>query len=98
MARLSVSSRAAVLSWLFLVLATLATSWVAEQHTLNARWAVTIVIVFAALKARVILLHYMELKHAPLAWRVAFELWGVVASLLMLVGWLLSDVEYGRPC
>lgn len=84
------ANRIAVLAWALLMLASLGTWWVAENHSLDARASLVIIVVVAAIKARAIVLHYMELKHAPLAWRLAFEGWILVAALILLLGWFLS--------
>lgn len=88
MARLLV--RPAVLTWLFLVCATLATFWLAESHSLTVQWAVSIVMLIALLKARMIVLHYMAMKHAPRAWRIAFELWAGIVPLWILGFWVVG--------
>ena len=90
MARL-LSNRAA-LTWLFLVGATLATFGLAESHGLRVQWAVSVVMLIALFKARMIALHYMELKHAPRRWRIAFELWVAIVPLWILGFWFASGV------
>jgi hypothetical protein len=46
--------------------------------------------VVSAVKARTIVLHYMDLKHAPLGWRLAFELWAAGAACLILGLWFFT--------
>lgn len=91
MARLSVTRLSvrgvAVLAWLFLVGATLVTYRLVEGHRFGPEAALSMVMLIAAAKGRMIVLHYMELKHAPRHWRVAFELWVVLASSLILGLW-----------
>lgn len=86
MARLSVD-QVASLTWLFLVAATLATYALVERHALGVEGAVSIVMVLAAIKVRMIVLHFMELKHAPRGWRVAFEAWAILVTALILGLW-----------
>ena len=79
------ATRVASLVWLSLLVATLCTWWVAEHHGAGA-WTVLLIMLIAAGKARAVALHFMELKAAPLAWRLVFEAWvllstGMVASL-----------------
>ncbi|MGQ0622063.1 MAG: cytochrome C oxidase subunit IV family protein [Panacagrimonas sp.] len=89
MARRSVN-KVAALTWLFLVCASVATYVLVEGQDLNVEWAVSGVMVIAAIKARMIVLHFMELKHAPVGWRVAYELWVIVATSLILGIWLFT--------
>lgn len=81
----------ALAAWGVLVFATLATSWLADTEAFSVGWATTVILLVAAFKARVIALHYMELKHAPAAWRLAFEAWVIVATSIILAGWWLSS-------
>jgi cytochrome c oxidase subunit IV len=83
-------NRAAALTWLFLVVASLATYTIVEGNGLTVTSAVALVVVIAAVKARMIVLHFMEMKHAPRAWRIALELWILIATSLILGFWLLS--------
>jgi len=89
MAALSLN-RAAVLTWAFLVCASIATGLLIEGKSLSPAAVVSLILLIAVLKARMIVLHYMELKHAPLSWRLAFELWVVAAASLILGIWLFT--------
>ncbi|HKY89572.1 MAG TPA: cytochrome C oxidase subunit IV family protein [Nevskiaceae bacterium] len=89
-------NRAAGWAWLFLVGASLATLVVVESHATRADVAVGVVMILAAIKARLIVLHFMELKHAPLAWRVAFEGWVVVVAALIAGLWFFTNA--GMRC
>ena len=91
MAALSLN-RAAVLTWAFLVVASIATGWLIDGTSLGPAAAVPLILLIAVFKARMIVLHYMELKHAPVAWRLAFEVWVVVAASLILGVWLLTGI------
>lgn len=94
MASLSVN-RAATLTWLFLVCASVATWLLIEDQGLSAAAAISAILLIALLKARLIVLHFMELKHAPLRWRLAFELWVVAASSLILGLWFFTGSNCG---
>lgn len=75
------------LSWLILVAATL-TSWaVGADHGTGALVAV-VVLAIAAAKIRLVGLDFMELRHAPIPLRVAFEaycvaLWALLSGLYL---------------
>jgi hypothetical protein len=89
MASLSVNS-VATLAWLFLAGASLATWLLLEDRAFSPQWTVSLVLAIAVLKVRVIVLHYMEIKHAPLGWRIAFELWPLIAAGLILGIWFYT--------
>lgn len=90
-------NRAAVLTWVFLVCASIATGALIEGKSLGPAAAVSLIFLIAVFKARMIVLHYMELKHAPLQWRLAFELWVVVAAALILGIWLFTGAAGECP-
>lgn len=46
----------------------------------DAHYGTAAVIVIAFLKVRVVFLEFMELRHAPLPLRLAFELWALVVG------------------
>lgn len=76
-------------SWLFLVAATV-TSWaVSAEHGTGSLVAV-VVLGIAAIKVRLVGLDFMELRHAPVPLRVAFEAYclGMWALLSALYLWL----------
>lgn len=76
--------------WLILVAAT-SISFVAFKEVLHSPAGITLLIVgLAYFKARLVLLDFMELRHAPVAWRLAFEIWLAAASLLILAFCLLG--------
>ena len=89
MARMSVN-RAATFTWFFLVCASVATWLLIEDKGLSAPSAISLILLIAVVKVRMIVLHYMELKHAPLRWRLVFELWPVVAASLILGIWFFT--------
>ena len=80
------AQRAADAAWLALVAATLGSWWLAEHHGAGV-WTVTLVMSVAAFKVRLVLLHFMELNHAPRAWRLAFGAWTVASAGLIVAGW-----------
>ena len=83
--------RQAILVWLFLVVATLGSAWLAEHHSLAGRWTGAAVMLVAAVKGRAVILHFMELKGAPRAWRVAFELWIWLCPGLVAALWAITE-------
>jgi caa(3)-type oxidase subunit IV len=73
------------LSWLILVAATLVSWALGAEHGTDSMVAV-VVLAIAAIKARLVGLDFMELRHAPLLLRVIFEtycfvIWAVLSGL-----------------
>ena len=77
----------ATLVWLLLVLATGVSWWSARGGAISSGEATAIVMLVAAFKARAVALHFMDLKHAPLVWRLVFEGWAVVCACVILGGY-----------
>ena len=77
------------LSWLFLVAATIAPWALGAEHGTGSMVAV-VVLAIAAIKVRLVGLVFMELRHAPIPLRVAFECYclGMWALLSGLYLWL----------
>jgi hypothetical protein len=77
--------------WLLLMAAT-ALSWESVRAfdiRGDFRYATTGVLIVAFVKVRFVGLDFMELRHAPLPLRIAFELWCVaVCALLIVLYWL----------
>ena len=40
----------------------------------------------AAAKARLVILHYMEAKHAPAHWLFLYETWNFSAAAIIIIG------------
>ncbi len=74
--------------WLVLVAATFC-SWEWVRTSGDYRFASTAVLLIAFVKVRLIGLEFMELRAAPLALRLIFEIWTVVActGLIFLYWW-----------
>lgn len=75
--------------WLLLMAATILTTWVLTKDGLPARVATVAIVLIAAIKVRLVLLHFMELLHAPLPLRLVFETWtlavtGAIVALCLL--------------
>ncbi len=74
-------------SWLILVAATLASFALGADHGTGSLVAVA-VLGIAAIKVRLVGLDFMELRHAPIPLRVAFEvycvaLWALLSGLYL---------------
>jgi len=76
-------------SWFILVAATVVSWAVGAEHGTGSVLAV-VVLAIAAIKVRLVGLDFMELRHAPIPLRVAFECYclGMWALLSALYLWL----------
>ena len=70
----------ASLVWLFLMTATCITTWGLSKDQFTASVATLAIILIAAIKIRLVLLHFMELRHAPLPWRLLMEAWVLLVT------------------
>jgi caa(3)-type oxidase subunit IV len=82
-----ISPRQAVVVWLLLVVASVSIGWLGDHQGVFGQWTVAVVMLVALLKARAIILYYMEVKHAPLRLRLPFEAWALAAFGIILGGW-----------
>ena len=80
---------ATTMVWMFLMLATIATTWWLSKDGFEPQVGTVAIFAIAALKVRLVLLHFMELKSAPLPWRLVFEAWVLLATAA-IVGIYLS--------
>ena len=71
---------AATSVWLLLMAATIVTTWVLTKDGVSVRVATVAIVLIAAIKVRLVLLHFMELRHAPLPLRLVFEGWVAAVS------------------
>ena len=74
-----------ILIWAFLIIFTLFSVWLGHgpEAFTNAQITVFILVV-TFIKTRLIILHFMEIKHAPLPLRIVFEVWGIGACSLLI--------------
>ena len=81
---MSILFKPASLVWAVLMFATCASTWWVSKNGISAATATTLVVLIAALKVRLILIHFMELGHAPLRWRLLFEGWNIACLGVIL--------------
>lgn len=82
-------ARHATLIWMLLLAATGLSWWLVERHGLAARLASSAALALAALKVRLVFLHFMELRTAPPRWRLAFEAWLLLFFSIIFLGYWL---------
>jgi len=83
----SLVARPVTFVWAALVLATGLAWWSANGGVVSSIEATAIVVIVAAVKARLVILHFMDLKEAPRSWRLLFEAWVVLATAVILGGY-----------
>ena len=71
--------------WAVLMLATCASTWWLSKDLVLPTVATAAIIIIAAVKIRLVLMHFMELRTAPLPWRLVFEIW-LAAITCLIVG------------
>jgi len=81
----SSSLPALTLVWLMLMAATVTTGWLAENDR-SIRWAVNAMLSIAVVKIWLIMWNFMELKAAPVAWRLVFAAWLAGVATIVLAG------------
>lgn len=82
------------LVWLALMLATCVTTWGLSKDAFAPAVATVATVLIAAFKVRLVLLYFMELRHAPLPWRLLFEAW-VLLCAAAIVGVYLATPAAG---
>jgi len=78
------------LIWLILIAATLISWRVGTDGAVGAHLATTIVLLVAFIKVRLVGLHFMELRYAPLALRLIFEAYCLVVCATLVIMYLAT--------
>lgn len=68
--------------WVILMVLTLASVATGENHAFG-RYSDAAIIVLAAVKARWVVLDYMEARHVPGPWQMMYEAWLAAVSFVM---------------
>ncbi len=76
--------------WIGLMMATCVTTWGLSKDAFNPTVAVVGIFLIAALKVRFVILDFMELRHAPVPVRMAFEVWVVAVAVIILGFWFAT--------
>lgn len=70
--------------WLVLVLATILSFESSLSSWIGERVATTIILLVAVAKVRLVAMEFMELRHAPILFRLGLEIWLVALFLTMV--------------
>lgn len=81
--------RRTTIAWGLLVLGTLIT-WAMGVAGLTGPWVAVTILAIAFVKGRLVILDFMELRQAPLVWRLVLEGWLIVVSALILLAYWMS--------
>lgn len=76
--------------WMGLMLATCITTWGLSMDLFDMDVAVVGIFLIAAVKVSYVMLDFMELRHAPLPVRVAFQVWPVAVTIVILGLWFAT--------
>ncbi|HJV26212.1 MAG TPA: cytochrome C oxidase subunit IV family protein [Aromatoleum sp.] len=76
-------------AWLVLVVATGATWWLGDVGAAGIG-AILAMLAIAFIKGRLVILEFMELRGAPLMWRLLLEGWLILVGGLILLAYGLS--------
>jgi heme/copper-type cytochrome/quinol oxidase subunit 4 len=79
--------RALVAWWALLVALTFLSFESGITGSQGAGFAATLVIIVALIKIRVVVMHFMEVKYAPLSLRGPLEVWIIVLGVTILAVW-----------
>ncbi|MEN9480775.1 MAG: hypothetical protein RLZZ298_2170 [Pseudomonadota bacterium] len=76
-------------AWLILIIATGITWYLGEVGAAGTA-AIVAMLAIAFVKGRLVILDFMELRDAPLLWRVLLEGWLILVSSLILLAYWIS--------
>jgi Prokaryotic Cytochrome C oxidase subunit IV len=81
------AARRPTAAWVLLVLATLLTGWLAETRA-GLHWVAIVIILLASTKIAIVMSEFMELRTAPLVWRLVMGSWLLIVTTVVLSGHL----------
>ena len=76
-------------AWLVLLIATGITWWLGDVGAAGTG-AILAMLAIAFIKGRLVILEFMELRGAPLMWRLLLEGWLILVSGLILLAYWIS--------
>lgn len=81
--------------WVLLMAATCTSTWLLSKGAVSPAVAVVGIFLIAGVKVRFVMLDFMELRHAPVPVRVAFEAWIVLVTCVILGFWFATPAISG---
>jgi heme/copper-type cytochrome/quinol oxidase subunit 4 len=75
--------------WATLMLATCASTWLLSKNSVTPEVATVAIMLVAAVKVRLVIWHFMEVRRAPLALRLVCNGWLLAVTALIVTVYLL---------
>jgi hypothetical protein len=75
--------------WATLILATCASTWLLSKNSVTPEVATVAIVLIAAMKVRLVIWHFMEVRGAPLALRCVCDGWLLAVTVLILTVYLM---------
>jgi heme/copper-type cytochrome/quinol oxidase subunit 4 len=75
--------------WAALMLATYASTWLLSKNSVTPEVATVAIMVIAAVKVRLVMGHFMEVRRAPLALRFVCDGWLLAVTALILTVYVI---------
>jgi hypothetical protein len=75
--------------WAALILATCASTWLLSKNSVTPEVATVAIVLIAAVKVRLVIWHFMEVRGAPLALRFVCDGWLLAVTVLILTVYLV---------
>jgi hypothetical protein len=75
--------------WAALMLATCASTWLLSKNSVRPEVATVAIVLIAAVKVRLVIRHFMEVRRAPLALRLVCDGWLLAVTTLIVTIYLL---------
>lgn len=76
----------------FLIILTLLSFFLIEDTAGSSwtRWASYVVALVTTFKARLIILNFMEVNHAPKKWRLMYETWYISIGMMLVIAEVMT--------
>ena len=75
--------------WAALMLATFASTWLLSNNSITPEVTTVAIMVIAAVKVRLVMRHFMEVRRAPVALRFVCDGWLLAVTALILTVYLV---------
>jgi len=75
--------------WAALMLATCASTWLLSKNSVTPEVATVAILLIAAVKVRLVMRHFMEVRLAPLALRLVCDGWLLAVTALIVTVYLV---------
>ena len=75
--------------WAALMLATITSTWLLSNNSVTPEVATVAIMLVAAVKVRLVIWHFMEVRRAPLALRFVCDGWLLAVTALILTVYLI---------